>query len=81
MDSRSGSSTTTIKAGDTVRCNFVDTISHSTTSGTCCTGNGLWDSGVQASGSFSHQFAQPGTFPYFCMVHGSMMTGTVVVNP
>lgn len=81
MDSQSGSSTTTIKAGDTVRWNFVDSVSHSTTSGTCCTGNGLWDSGVRASGSFSRQFAQLGTFPYFCTVHGSMMTGTVVVNP
>ena len=81
MDSLSGSSTTAIRAGDTVRWNFVDSISHSTTSGPCCTGNGLWDSGVRASGSFSRQFAQPGTFPYFCTVHGSMMTGTVVVNP
>ena len=26
------------------------------------------------------KFTQPGTFPYFCTVHGAMMTGTVVVN-
>ena len=81
MDSSSGSSTTTIKAGDTVRWNFVDTIPHTTTSGNCCTPSGLWDSGLLTSGSFSRQFPTPGTFPYYCSVHGSLMTGTVVVNP
>ncbi len=81
MDSQSVSSTTTIKAGDTVQWNFVDSIPHTTTSGTCCTPSGLWDSGVKSSGSFSHQFAATGTSPYYCTVHGAMMTGTVVVNP
>jgi len=81
MDSQSTTSTTTIKAGDKVQWNFVDSISHTTTSGTCCTPSGLWDSGVKSSGSFSHQFATTGTFPYYCTVHGAMMTGTVVVNP
>jgi len=81
MDSQSNTSTTTIKAGDTVQWNFVDSIPHTTTSGACCTPSGLWDSGVKSSGSFSHQFAAKGTFPYYCTVHGAMMTGTVVVNP
>src|SRR6266511_1690877 len=81
MDSQSTSSTTTIKAGDTVQWNFVDSIPHTTTSGNCCTPSGLWDSGVKSSGSFSHQFAAAGTFPYYCTAHGAMMTGTVVVNP
>lgn len=81
MDSLSGGGSTTIKAGDTVQWNFVDSIPHSTTSGNCCTANGLWDSGIKSSGSFSHKFSSAGTFPYFCTVHGSMMTGTVTVNP
>ena len=81
MDSASSTSTTTIKAGDRVQWNFMDTIPHTTTSGNCCTPSGLWDSGLQTSGSFAKQVPTPGTFPYFCTVHGSMMTGTVVVNP
>lgn len=81
IDSQSTSSATTIKAGDTVQWNFVDSIAHTTTSGACCTPSGLWDSGLKSSGSFSHQFATAGNFPYYCTVHGAMMTGTVVVNP
>jgi hypothetical protein len=81
LDTQSGNSTTTIKAGDTVQWNFVDSVAHSSTSGTCCTPSGLWDSGVKSSGSFSHKFSQSGTFPYYCTVHGAMMTATVVVNP
>lgn len=79
-DSQSGSSSTTIKAGDTVQWNFRDSVPHSSTSGACCTASGLWDSGIKSSGSFSHQFPSAGTFPYFCTVHGAMMTGTVTVN-
>ena len=81
MDSQSGSSSTAIKAGDTVQWNFVDSIPHSSTSGNCCTADGQWDSGVKSSGSFSHKFPSAGTFRYFCTVHGAMMTGTVTVNP
>ena len=81
VDSQGAGTTTTIRAGDTVQWNFADSIPHSTTSGACCTASGLWDSGVMSSGSFSHKFPQAGTFPYFCTVHGSMMTGTVVVSP
>ena len=28
----------------------------------------------------SHTFPTAGTFPYFCEVHGAMMTGTVIVQ-
>jgi plastocyanin len=59
----------------------VDNIPRTSTSGNCCSPDGLWDSGLLTSGSFSRQFAQTGTFPYYCTVHGAMMTGTVVVNP
>lgn len=81
-DSVSGTSTTTIHAGDTVQWIWVSGT-HSTTSGTCavgCVANGLWDSGVLSGGSFSHTFPTAGTFPYFCLVHGTMMQGSVVVQ-
>jgi plastocyanin len=80
VDGQSGSSVTTIHAGQTVMWNWVSG-SHSSTSGNCCSPDGRWDSGVRSSGSFSQMFPATGSFPYFCMVHGSMMTGMVVVNP
>jgi len=79
-DSQSGGSTTTIRAGETVTWTWAAGL-HSTTSGTCCTGDGTWNSGTKSSGSFSHTFPAAGTFPYFCTVHGSAMTGTVMVMP
>ncbi|HVN76036.1 MAG TPA: plastocyanin/azurin family copper-binding protein [Thermoanaerobaculaceae bacterium] len=79
VDSQSGTSTTTIQAGQTVTWMWAGG-SHSTTSGNCCTASGMWDSGVRSSGSFSYAFMTAGTYPYFCTVHGAMMTGTVKVN-
>jgi plastocyanin len=79
-DSASGSNMTTVRAGDTVQWVWAG-ASHSSTSGACCSGDGVWDSGVRSSGTFSHTFAAAGTFPYFCTVHGSAMTGTVIVTP
>ena len=81
-DQQSGGSTTTITAGTTVRWVWVSGF-HSTTSGTCgnvCTPDGIWDSGIRSGMTFSHTFNQAGTFPYFCEVHGAMMTGTIVVQ-
>src|SRR5262249_43267884 len=68
---------------------------HSTTSGKCvesgdpyygysvnCDPDGVWDSGTQASpATFSRIFTAPGDYQYYCSVHGSMMTGTVIVSP
>lgn len=82
VDQQSGSSTTTIHPGDTVRWVWVSGF-HSTTSGTCagtCTPDGRWDSGVGSGMTFSHTFPQAGTFPYFCTAHQSSMQGTVVVQ-
>ena len=81
-DQQTGSSTTTITAGTTVQWVWVSGA-HSTTSGTCgtvCTQDGVWDSGIGSGMTFSHTFNQAGTFPYFCEVHGAMMTGTVIVQ-
>lgn len=82
VDQQSGNSTTTIAVGTTVRWVWVSG-DHSTTSGTCaggCTPNGIWDSGAGVGMTFNRTFNQPGSFPYFCTVHGAMMTGTVIVQ-
>jgi plastocyanin len=81
-DSASGNSTTTINAGDSVMWTW-NAGGHSTTSGSCspgCSANGTWDSGVKTSGNFTQAFPTAGSFPYFCVVHGSMMQGTIVVQ-
>jgi len=89
-DNTSGSSTTTINAGDSVLWTW-HAGTHSTTSGTCtsgggaygeggCAPSGVWDSGVRSSGTFSFTFPNAGNFSYYCQVHGAMMTGTVVVR-
>ncbi len=80
MDLQTGSTTTTVRAGQTVQWVWVSGF-HSTTSGNCCSPDGRWDSGAMSGGAFSHTFATPGNFPYYCTVHGTMMTGMVVVMP
>ena len=82
VDQHSGNSTSTIHVGDTVQWVWVNGF-HSTTSGTCagtCTPDGTWNSGSGSGMTFSHTFTQAGTFPYFCLVHQSLMQGTVVVQ-
>jgi plastocyanin len=54
---------------------------HSSTSDT-----GLWDSGLIGVGGapFERRFDTPGTFPYYCSLHGGVgfgMRGTVTVAP
>jgi plastocyanin len=80
VDAQSGTSTTTVRAGQMVSWTWVSGP-HSTTSGVCCGPDGKWDSGIRSGGTFSQSFPSAGTFPYYCTVHGSMMTGRVVVNP
>ncbi len=73
--------TVRISAGDTVRWTWVGNT-HDVTSGTCCESDGSFSSPVANAGfTFSHPFNTPGTFQYFCTVHGSVMTGTVIVDP
>ncbi len=95
VDSQSGTSTTSIHVGDTVKWNWVDGP-HSSTSGKCkvgggggyygyaqanCTPDGAWDStSHSAPYEYSRTFETPGTYTYFCGVHGEAMTGTVVVS-
>ena len=74
-----------VTVGDTVRWTNNDSgfyggpILHSTTSGTSCISNRIWDSGLLTSGqAFSFTFTQPGVYPYFCSIH--CFVGMVTVN-
>jgi plastocyanin len=73
-------STVTVAPGEAVIWNFQ--AFHTSTSD-ATTGPEVWDSGFLTSGTFSHNFTTPGTYPYYCQVHsvpgGTMMNGVVVV--
>jgi hypothetical protein len=87
VDSISGNTTTTINVGRTVQWNWVQGAGlHSTTSGSCvpapCTKDFIWDSGNHNPPFiYTHTFNEVGTFPYYCMIHGEMMTGAINVLP
>ena len=70
----------TVAPGDTVVWTFLST--HTTTSDSQ-TGSETWDSAVRFSGTFSHTFTVPGTYPYYCSLHsfpgGTFMNGSVQV--
>jgi len=73
----------TIEQGDWVRWKNVSfSMSHTTTSGTPCTSDGLWSAGLAGGTQFTRQFLEsPHAFPYFCIPHcGLGMTGQVVVT-
>jgi plastocyanin len=73
-------STVTINVGDAVRWNLVGG-SHTTTSGTSPTPDGMWNQTLQADSPVTVTFTEAGSFSYFCRFHGDFMTGTVVVEP
>ena len=87
VDTVSGNTTTTINAGRTVQWNWAPGAGlHSTTSGSCvpapCTKDFIWDSGNHNPPFvYTHTFNEVGTYPYYCMIHGEMMTGAVNVLP
>jgi plastocyanin len=67
----------TINAGEKVTWNWAGGLnsSHSVTAD-----GGSFDSMVQSPGSsFMHTFTSPGTYTYYCLVHGHAMSGTVHV--
>ena len=66
-----------IKTGTTVTWVFNGNNPHTVTSSN---GNTL-SSGTQNQGArFTFRFSAPGTYQYFCTVHGQSMSGTVVVT-
>lgn len=79
----------TVNRGDTVIwCNESLAI-HTTTSGSACTPDGLWNSGtIGTNARFAVVFDSTGvdtvgTIPYFCVPHckNFNMVGTVTINP
>src|SRR5215813_3209471 len=90
VDPVSGTSTTNITADDNITWSWGGgtLVGHTTTSGAClpCTGDGRWNSGnlSQTTGTFSAPvgtFSAPGSYPYFCELHTTSMTGVVNVSP
>jgi len=73
--------TVTVAPGDTVVWTFLSF--HSSTSDVQ-TGPEVWNSGLMFSGTFSHTFTTPGTYPYYCSLHsfpgGTFMNGSVQVQ-
>jgi plastocyanin len=67
--------TTEIKAGKTVAWENKDLTPHTVTSQG---GNELNSGSIEVGTSWSHTFAQPGTFPYFCTYHDEMKAVIVV---
>ncbi|MGZ3419670.1 MAG: cupredoxin domain-containing protein [Polyangiales bacterium] len=78
--------TVTVKVGQTVE--FIwDGGTHTVTSGTSCTKDGKFDSGVHSTAKykFTHTFTEAGTFGFFCdfMDHCTSrgQEGSVTVTP
>jgi len=74
----------TVNVGDTVEWTWAGANPHSVTAD-----DGSFDSNpppanFQTSGSFSHTFTAPGTYRYYCRVHGAPngvgMSGTITVQ-
>jgi plastocyanin len=72
----------TITAGSTVVWRHQGINTHTVTSGAPTVNPGvLFDSGaLNSGGGFQFTFSTPGSYNYFCRVHGVAMTGTVTVH-
>ena len=64
-----------IKTGETVEWQNNDLTPHTVTSQN---GSELNSGSIEVGASWSHTFAQPGTFPYFCTYHDEMKAFVVV---
>jgi plastocyanin len=69
--------TVTIHATESVTWNWVTGL-HSVVSDSAP--KAFPDSPTQSAGQYTVTFMTAGTYPYHCGVHGTMMTGTVVVQ-
>ncbi len=73
----------TVRVGTTVTWTNQESspIPHTVTSGTPGAPSGMFDSGtLNQNQSYQFTFTTPGTFPYYCRIHGAAMTGTVTVT-
>ena len=74
----------TVRVGTLVmwKNNETNGVPHTVTSGTPNAPSGVFDSGNLNPGQgFQFTFNTPGTFQYYCRIHGAAMTGTVTVIP
>ena len=70
-----------VPIGTTVRWTNPDAILHTATSGEPGAQTDVFDGEMDGAGTtFEFTFEEPGTYPYFCTVHGAAMTGEVVVG-
>jgi len=82
-------STATVGAGGVVTLSNPTTVNHGVrwvggpTTPTCSSGVpvGTTEAASGAKWSGMCTFAQPGTYTFYCTVHGPEMTGTITVNP
>ncbi|HZP26748.1 MAG TPA: cupredoxin domain-containing protein [Dehalococcoidia bacterium] len=67
----------TVSAGATVTWTNNGPSAHTVTST-----DGIFDSGYSFTpgSSFSYTFSTPGTYPYYCLIHGTIQSGTVTVQ-
>ena len=73
--------TLTVPTGATVTWQNQASNNHTVTSGSANAITGMFDSPTLSNGqTFQFTFSQAGTFPYFCRIHGQMMSGTIVVQ-
>jgi plastocyanin len=81
IDSAFQPSETTINVNDTVEWSNDGLRTHTSTSGTSGTPDGIWNSGDLAPGAtYSRKFTETGTFNYYCTYHFAMgMTGKIIV--
>ncbi|HJU84387.1 MAG TPA: plastocyanin/azurin family copper-binding protein [Holophagaceae bacterium] len=74
-------STLTVAVGTTVTWQWTaGTMTHNVTSGTAPTGDGAYFSPNQSTGTYTHQYTAAGTYPYFCSIHGAVMSGSITVQ-
>ena len=69
----------TVAVGGTVTWTNEDSFSHTVTAGTRGNPTGAFDESVEAGGTFSYTFEEPGVVEYYCSIH-SGMDGTVIVE-
>lgn len=72
----------TVQEGDTVLWINMGNNVHTTTSGTNCEEDGIWNSGNLNSGEgYGVVFSDAGDYPYYCIPHCAIgMTGSVTVE-
>jgi plastocyanin len=58
-----------------------DDEDHDVQSGTPVACDGIFCSGTIAPGSaYSFTFTSPGSYPYFCLIHPGLMSGTITIT-